>query len=60
MVPREIQQNLPKLLGNHRIAKTKAVTEKILKLLLLPISSPLPSLPLPYKDEIRTGILPNY
>ena len=48
MVPREIQQNPPKLLGKHRIAKTKAVMKKILKLLLpphfLPIS-PISSLP---------------
>ena len=43
MVPREIQQNPPKLLGNHRIPKIKAVMKKILKLLLPPHFLPSPS-----------------
>ena len=56
MVPREIQQNPPKLLGNHRIAKTKAVMKKILKLLLpphfLPISSPPPPSNVVYDEDM--------
>ena len=49
MVPREIQQNPLKLLGNHRIAKIKTVMKKILKLLLPPhfLPSPSPSPPPP-------------
>ena len=52
MVPREIQQNPPKLLGNHRIAKTKAVMKKILKLLLPPHFLPTPPSNVVYDEDM--------